>query len=226
MNDVFQHPNRSGAFPPVVQALLIGNGVVFLLQGFGGFSLIADFALWPLGTPEYVQGQFGYQEVPQFQLWQLVSYSFLHGGLFHLLINMFVLWMFGTQMEYLWGSRRFVLYYFICVIGAGLTQLLVTSMDAGGPIYPTVGASGGVFGLLLAFGMRFPNQYILLLIPPIPMKAKYFVLLIGGIELFFGVSGTQAGVAHFAHLGGMAAGLVVILYWAGVLPIKPRVRNW
>lgn len=226
MNDYFRHPNRTGAFPPVIQALLIGNGVVYLLQGLGGFSLLADFALWPLGTPAYVQGSVGYQEVPQFHLWQLVTYSFLHGGLFHLLINMFVLWMFGTQLEYIWGSRRFVVYYFICVIGAGLTQLLVTSLDAGGPIYPTVGASGGVFGILLAFGMRFPNQYILLLIPPIPMKAKYFVLFLGGIELFFGVTGTQAGVAHFAHLGGMAAGLLLILYWAGMLPWKPRVRYW
>lgn len=226
MSDYFQHPNRAGAFPPVVQALLIGNGLVFLAMQFGGFGLIADFALWPVGTPDYVDGQFGLQSVPQFHLWQLVTYSFLHGGLFHLFINMFVLWMFGTQMEYIWGSQRFLLYYFVCVIGAGLTQLLVVSMDTGGPIYPTVGASGGVFGLLLAFGMRFPNQYILLLIPPIPMKAKYFVLLIGGVELFFGVTGTQAGVAHFAHLGGMATGLLLILYWAGVLPWKPRVRDW
>lgn len=225
MNDYFRHPNRTGAFPPVIQALLIGNGVVYLLQMLGGFGLEIDFALWPLGTPEYVDTGFGRQRVPQFHLWQLVTYSFLHGGLFHLLLNMFVLWMFGTQMEYIWGSRRFLAYYLICVVGAGLTQLAVTSLGSG-PLYPTVGASGGVFGILLAFGMRFPNQYILLLIPPIPMKAKYFVLFLVGLSLFLGVTGSQAGIAHFAHLGGMATGLLVILYWAGVLPWKPRVRSW
>lgn len=226
MNDYFRHPNRSGAFPPVVQALLIGNAVVFIIQGLGAGGMVANFALWPLGTPEYVDSQLGLQRVPQFHLWQLVTYSFLHGGLFHLLINMFVLWMFGSQMEHVWGSQRFLLYYFVCVVGAGVMQLLVTSLDSGGPIYPTVGASGGVFGLLLAFGWRFPNQYILLLIPPIPMKAKYFVFLVGGIELLFGVTGTQAGVAHFAHLGGMAAGFLLILYWTGRLPWKPRERYW
>jgi len=225
MSDHFQR-NRPAGFSSVVQALLIANGIAFLLQGMGGFGLLANFALWPLGTPPYVESELGFQQVPQFHFWQLVTYSFLHGGLFHLLINMFVLWMFGTQLEYAWGPQRFLLFYFACVIGAGLMQLVVTSMDPGGPIYPTVGASGGVYGLLLAFGMRFPNQYILLLIPPIPMKAKYFVFFIGGIELLFGVTGTQEGVAHFAHLGGMAAGLLVILYWRGKLPWKPRVRYW
>jgi len=226
MNDFLRQPGRPGGSVSVVNALLIANIGVFLIQGLGASGLVANFALWPLGTPLYVEGQLGPQQVPQFHLWQLVTYSFLHGGLFHLLINMFVLWMFGTQMEYVWGPQRFLAYYLLCVIGAGLVQLLVTSMSASGPIYPTVGASGGVFGLLLAFGMRFPNQYIMLLIPPIPMKAKYFVFFIGGIELLFGVTGTQAGVAHFAHLGGMAAGLLVILYWAGKLPWKPRVRYW
>jgi len=226
MSDYFRHPNRSGNFPQVTQTLLIANGAVFLLQALIGPGLTAAFALWPVGTPDYVNGHFGIQQVPQFHLWQLVTYSFLHGGVFHLLINMFVLWMFGTQMEIAWGARRFASYYFACVIGAGLVQLLVTSSGDGGPIYPTVGASGGVYGLLLAFGMRFPNQYILLLIPPIPMKAKYFVLFVGAVELFFGITGTQAGVAHFAHLGGMAAGLLMILYWAGRLPWKPSVRYW
>ena len=216
MSDYFTHPNRRGAFPPVVQSLLIGNCIIFLLQVFGaGDQLIYNFALWPVGTPPMA---------PDFQLWQLVTYSFLHGGLLHLFFNMFVLWMFGTQMEYTWGSRRFLIYYFFCVIGAGLTQLAVVSSGSAGGIYPTIGASGGVFGILLAFAMRFPNQYILLLIPPIPMKAKYFVLIIGAITLYFGMSGTAGGIAHFAHLGGMIAGLVLILYWRGHLPFKPRDR--
>lgn len=229
MADYFSHPNRAGRFPPVVQALLIANGIGFLLLGLGdalGFnrdSLIINFALWPLGTPEYVGSPFGAQQVPRFHLWQLITYAFLHGGLLHLFFNMFALWMFGSGMENVWGSRRFLLYYFVCVVGAALAQLAVTS--GAGEIHPTVGASGGVFGILLAFGMRFPNQYILLLIPPIPIRAKWFVLFYGLLELYLGITGTQAGVAHFAHLGGMFAGLVLILYWRGKLPLKPRYRE-
>ncbi len=224
MSDYFQHPNRAGTFPPVIQALLIGNCVVFLLQGLGGAqTLIETFALWPVGTPRYLDAAIGLQKVPQFEIWQLVTYAFLHGGLLHLFFNMFALWMFGTLIELDWGSRRFLTYYFACVIGAALVQLMVASSGEG-DIYPTVGASGGVFGILLAFGLRFPNQYILLLIPPIPIKAKWFVIIYGAIELYLGITGTQAGVAHFAHLGGMAAGLIMILYWRGKLPIQPRQR--
>lgn len=224
MSDYFQHPNRAGTFPPVIQALLIGNCVVFLLQGLGGAqTLIETFALWPLGTPRYLDAAIGLQEVPQFEIWQLATYAFLHGNLLHLFFNMFALWMFGTLIELDWGSRRFLTYYFACVIGAALVQLMVASSGEG-DIYPTVGASGGVFGILLAFGLRFPNQYILLLIPPIPIKAKWFVILYGALELYLGITGTQAGVAHFAHLGGMAAGLIMILYWRGKLPIQPRHR--
>ncbi|MEF8833325.1 MAG: rhomboid family intramembrane serine protease [Halofilum sp. (in: g-proteobacteria)] len=224
MSEYFQHPNRAGTFPPVIQALLIGNCLVFLLQGLGGAqTLIETFALWPLNTPRYIDAAIGLQRVPQFEVWQLVTYAFLHGNLLHLFFNMFALWMFGTLIELDWGSRRFLTYYFACVIGAALVQLMVSSSGEG-DIYPTVGASGGVFGILLAFGLRFPNQYILLLIPPIPMKAKYFVVIFGAVELFLGITGTQAGVAHFAHLGGMAAGLIMILYWRGKLPMQPRHR--
>ncbi len=215
MGDYFTHPNRRGAFPPVVQSLLIGNIIIFVVQALGySDQLLVNFALWPVGTPP---------GAPDFQIWQLVTYAFLHGSFLHIFLNMFVLWMFGTQMEYTWGSRRFLFYYLFCVVGAGLTQLYVVSGATDG-IFPTVGASGGVFGILLAFGMRFPNQYILLLIPPIPMKAKYFVLVVGLITLYFGMTGTQAGIAHFAHLGGMVAGLLLILYWRGKLPVKPRNR--
>ena len=203
-------------FPPVIKNLLIINGLVFLGQQvpITANLLLLFFGLWPLATP------LGYGD---FYLWQLVTYGFLHGGMGHLFFNMFALWMFGSQIESTWGSRRFAIYYFACVIGAGLIQLAVAA--ASGDTYPTIGASGGVFGILLAFGMLFPNQIIVLLFPPIPMKAKWVVLGYGILELFFATSGTQPGVAHAAHLGGMAFGLLLILYWRGKLPIGPRRRT-
>ena len=201
--------------PPVVASLLAVNALAFLGQLTLGDPLLGSFALWPLGGPDYAGSLFGRLAVPDFQLWQLVTYSFLHGNLLHLFTNMFAMWMFGMQIEQLWGSRLFAFYYFACVIGAALVQLVVVSLsvDGGGPIYPTIGASGGVFGVLLAFGMMFPNQRILLLIPPIPIKAKWFVILYGAFELYAGITGTQSGVAHFAHLGGMLFGFVMIVYW-------------
>ena len=119
--------------------------------------------------------------------------------------------MFGSRLEHLWGSKVFAVYYFVCVIGAGLMQLLVSSQ--GENIYPTVGASGGVFGLLLAFGMFFPRERLILLFPPIPIEARWFVIIFGAIELWFGITGTAEGIAHFAHLGGMLFGFILILYW-------------
>lgn len=195
-------------FPPVTRALLIANVALFLLQGLIGDPLIIHFALWPLGSGG-------------FEPWQLVSYGFLHGDMQHLILNMLPLWMFGGTIERLFGARPFATYYFCCVIGAAISQLIVIAFFTGG-LYPTLGASGGVFGILLAFGMMYPHQRIMLIIPPIPMKAWVFVTLYGVIELVLGVTGTQAGVAHFAHLGGMAAGFALIQYWRGRLPIKPR----
>jgi membrane associated rhomboid family serine protease len=126
---------------------------------------------------------------------------------------MYALWLFGSRMERVWGTRAFLLYYFVCVIGAGLTQLTVTSISS--ETYPTIGASGGVFGVLLAFGMTFPNERLMLLFPPIILRAKWFVLIFGAIELWAGITGTAAGIAHFAHLGGMLFGFLLLLYWQG-----------
>lgn len=198
-------------FPPVVKNLLIINGLFFLAQLVGTTDMFLTrwFALWPVTSG-------------LFQVWQLISYSFLHGGFWHIGMNMFALWMFGAQIENTWGSKRFALFYFVCVAGAGMVQLLVSLI--GGGIYPTVGASGGVFGVLLAFGMLFPNQMIVLLFPPIPMKAKYFVVLFGVLELVSAFSGSQPGVANWAHLGGMAFGFFLIQYWRGRLPL--RSERW
>jgi membrane associated rhomboid family serine protease len=195
----------------VVQALLVMNGVLFLLELFSGTPLINALALWPLGSPGATA--FGVA-APHFLLWQLVTYSFLHGGVMHLLLNIYALWLFGSRMENVWGSNAFVLYYFVCVLGAGLVQLFVATQGAGeGDIYPTIGASGGVFGLLLAFGLTFPTERLMLLFPPVVLQAKWFVLIYGAVELWAGVTGTLAGVAHFAHLGGMLFGYILLLYW-------------
>jgi membrane associated rhomboid family serine protease len=186
------------ALPPATRAIIAANVVAFLLQQYFGDAMLALFALWPLGST-------------LFQPWQLVTYAFLHGSLAHIFFNMFALFMFGRALEYFWGSRRFTVFYLACVIAAAATQLLTASLS--GSMEATLGASGGVFGLLLAFAMYFPRQRITLLFPPIPMPAWLFVTLYGVLELVLGVTNTQAGVAHFAHLGGMLGGALVILYW-------------
>jgi len=194
--------------PPVVKVLLILNGGMFLLTLYFGGPLIREWALWPLATSATWQPVLAQ---PRFQFWQLLTYSFLHGGIMHLLLNMYGLWLFGSRMEAMWGSRIFAVYYFVCVIGAGLVQLLVANYQGGS--YPTIGASGGVFGLLLAFGISFPNEKLMLIFPPVILSAKWFVLIYGAIELWAGVTGTMAGIAHFAHLGGMLFGFLLIWYW-------------
>ena len=211
--------------PPVTQALLIANGALFLLQSLLGQTTFEAFMLWPpsgLFDP-FSPGQ-------NFQPWQLLTYGFLHGGWMHLFFNMLALVMFGAPLEYTWGERRYLTYYLVCVVGAGLCQLGVGSwaVASGTDPYPTIGASGGVFGLLLAYGMLFPNQRVMLLFPPIPMKARTFVILFGVAELVLGFTGWQPGVAHFAHLGGMLFGWLVIRYWRGQPPFgrpKPPLRR-
>ncbi len=143
--------------PPVTQALLIANVSVFLLQSVTGGQLEAWFALWP---PEH-----------GFAIWQLLTYGFLHGGLAHIFFNMFALYMFGSDIERLFGPRYFLAYYLACVVSAALCQLAVTGV-MGAPPFPTLGASGGVYGLLLAFGMYFPRRMVVLIFPPIPMQAR------------------------------------------------------
>jgi membrane associated rhomboid family serine protease len=216
---------RPVLFPPVISFLLISNAVVFLLQMVAFEPLMVHFALWPVGTPDVIQQNGELVWVPPFQIWQLVSYGFLHGGLLHLSLNLFAMWMLGVQLENAWGSRLFAIYYLVCVLGAGLIQLVVASYGVlNAEIYPTIGASGGVFGILLAFGMMFPNQRLIFLLLPVPIRAKYFVIGYGAFELFAGISGTTAGIAHFAHLGGMLVGFLLIQYWRGRLPIRPRRR--
>ena len=208
--------------PPVVKNLIILNGLFFLAEIVLP-GRMSDWLIERLGLFFWESGNF--------QIYQLVTSMFLHANFMHLFMNMFALWMFGRTLEYEMGSKRFLLYYMVTGIGAGLLQLGVTWIEvsslhsavAAGTASPyelaarigsvTIGASGAVFGVLLAFGMMHPNAMLMLLIPPIPIKAKYFVIGYGLIELFLGVSGAQSGVAHFAHVGGMLWGFFLLRYW-------------
>jgi membrane associated rhomboid family serine protease len=193
--------------PPITQALILINVAMYCLDEALGGLLSMYMGLWPLQSGHFMP-------------WQVVSYAFLHGSLAHIFFNMMGLWMFGSELERIWGSRRYMEFLLASVLTAAATQLLM-SYVAGWHNY-TVGASGGIYGLLLAFGMMFPNRTIMPLFPPIPMKAKYFVAIFGGVELFQGVTGTSSGVAHFAHLGGMLGGWLMLRYWRGQPPFKPR----
>ena len=225
----YRPPTQFSVFPPVIKNLLILNGLFFFAQMVaqaapGGLlgQVLNSLALYPIGAPDVGYTIFGaVGNIPGFWPWQLISYAFLHGSFGHILFNMFALWMFGVQIENRWGSSRFALFYFICVVGAAITHLFfITS-----PV-PTIGASGGVFGVLLAFGMMFPNQPIYLYFL-FPIKAKWLVIGLGVLELWAGFSGTQTGVANFAHLGGMLFGFLVIQYWRGKLPVEPKQQmHW
>ena len=211
--------------PTVTKNLLIINVLVFLagyaLQGYG-VDLDSMFGLH-------------YFMASDFRVYQLFTYLFLHGGFTHLFFNMFAVWMFGRILEHVWGPKRFLFYYFVCGVGAGLCQELVQFVDytmelapyarvdvGGGFIISmgeylnmmnTVGASGAVYGILLAFGMLFPNEQMFIFPLPMPIKAKYFVIGYAAIELLRGLASRGGQIAHFAHLGGMLFGFLLIMYW-------------
>ncbi len=215
--------NFRSSTPPVVFNLLAINILVcvafsFLPDGASGW-MIEKLALF-------------YPQSPYFMPHQLVTYMFMHAPLNsnpgHLLFNMYALWMFGRILEQSMGSKRFLTYYLVTGIGAGLIQIGVMALEVTWMAHqgieeisrlqeimltPTLGASGAIFGILLAFGMLYPNARLMLIFPPIEMKAKYFVMIYGAVELFFGVSGTMDNVAHFAHLGGMLWGFLLLWYW-------------
>ncbi|HSB58772.1 MAG TPA: rhomboid family intramembrane serine protease [Methyloceanibacter sp.] len=204
--------------PSATRALIIVNVAVFALQALLGDVLIAQFALWPIG-------HFRIEDLHQtvgFEPWQLVTYAFLHGSFMHIALNMLALLIFGPEVERTLGTRHFLVLYFAAVISAALVQLAVVTMAGENGIYPTVGASGGIFGVLLAFGMLFPHRIVVLLFPPIPLPAWLLVTLYGLLELANGVFGTQAGVAHFAHLGGMLGAYLELKLWGR----HARLERW
>lgn len=182
---------------PLTYVLLTSNVLIFGLQLQSADALMGDYALWPLGAG--------------FAPWQILTSAFLHGSLLHLGANMFGVWMFGRDVEAVVGSTRFLWLYLASVVSAAITQLIVTT--AAGEAVPTVGASGGLFGLLAAFAILFPRRKLIMLLFPLPLPAPVFVTAYALFELYAGVQGTQAGVAHFAHLGGLAGGILVLLKW-------------
>lgn len=180
----------------VVKKLIMANVIVFFLQLISRGSLSHIFGF----VPAYFMGRFW--------IWQAVTYMFLHGGLFHILFNMFALWLFGSDIERKWGEKEFLKYYFLTGVGAGILTYLSSTHST----IPTVGASGAIFGLLVAYGLMFPNRIILVSLI-FPMKAKYVALLLGAIEFMACMRGAQDGIGHPAHLGGMLIGLFYLKYW-------------
>lgn len=216
-------PTGFSLLPTAVKNLLIINGIMFL----------ADMALTRFGINLSNILGLHFFMASDFRPWQLLTYMFMHGNFSHLFFNMFALWMFGNTLENIWGTKRFLLFYILCGLGAGLMQEGVQyieyitklaqyqNVNMGGSIIPmgqylnymtTVGASGAIYGLLLAFGMMFPNSMIYLYFV-MPIKAKWFVIGYAVIELLTGIFSSSDGVAHFAHLGGMLVGLVILLIW-------------
>jgi membrane associated rhomboid family serine protease len=203
-------------FPPVIKALLISNVAVFLLA-----DILARFTINGVPIDPYIaEILFLFPLGNGFHVWQLFTYMFMHGGVTHLLFNMFALWMFGMELENEWGSRKFLLYYMICGLGAGLSNLFI------GPLFttpgPTVGASGAIYGVLIAFGIMYPDRPIFMFFLP-PIRAKYFVTFYILLELYSGIASTADNVAHFAHLGGAAVGLIFLMIDQDRIPFK---RFW
>jgi membrane associated rhomboid family serine protease len=198
-----------GGVTPAVKFLLIVNVAVFVLQTLLG--AVADYRL------SFYFGLVPALVLQEFYLWQLFSYQFLHGGLFHILFNMLAVWMFGCDLERRWGSNFFLRYYFVSVVGGAILNTLF----APGQMGPSIGASAGVYGILLAYGLIYPNRIVYFYFL-FPIKVKYFVMIIGAIALYSSLTAGQSGIAHLAHLGGMVFGYV---YLRGFNPWD-RVRDY
>ena len=188
--------NRFQQTTPVVLNLIIINALVYFVQAFfdgPDEEITRKIALFPYNDPS-------------FKPYQLVTHMFAHGGFFHLFFNMFVLWMFGSMLERVWGPKRFFIFYFACGLAAGVAQLLLQNA-------PAVGASGAIMGLFAAFAYLFPNTQLIIFPIPVPVKAKYAVAIMAAFDLFGGVYSAGSNIAHFAHLGGLAMGFILVLIW-------------
>jgi rhomboid family protein len=216
MSRYYRSTSSDIGFPPwtrAVRMLIITCIVVFALQTFDQISSGRDTLTGSFGLVPYLV-------VHNFYLWQLVTYIFLHGGPFHILFNMLGLWMFGSELERLWGARKFTTFFFVCGIGAALLTVLV-SPNSG---IPTIGASGAIYGILLAFGMFFPNRIIILIL--FPIRAKYLVMIFGGLAFYSSIAANGNGIANVAHLGGMLIGLLYLKGGKIVPSLKWRYDKW
>ena len=207
--------STSGMFPPGVKWLLIANAIAFVVY-------FLAFDTWLAGALNYLK--LYPRMVASLALWQLVSYMFLHAGLGHLFFNMIGLWMFGAQLEQTWGTRKFLQYYFLCGIGAGVCVVLVDLLS-GSPNIPTIGASGAIFGVLLAYGMYFPDNPIWVWFL-FPVKAKWFVLGLGVINFLYLIKSPGSGVSHVAHLGGMLIGYLYLRSNLTRVDVLAEARHW
>ena len=205
--------------PTAVKNIIIINVLVTIMTSLNGNFMYEKFALF-------------YPTSPFFHWWQPVTHMFMHGGFWHLFFNMYTLFIFGSILERVWGTRKFLIFYFVTGLGAAavhtgvewiqmnhwMTQVAEGSMAAQAHIHalnmtPTVGASGAIYGVLMGYAMLYPDSIMSLIFPPVSMKAKWFVLIFAAIELLTGVTGTGGGIAHFAHLGGLIFGFLLIMYW-------------
>lgn len=214
--------NRGGLFgnmPTAIRHIIIINILVMIMTKLNADFMYGKFALF-------------YPTSPFFHWWQPVTHMFMHGGFWHLLFNMYTLYLFGSVLERVWGTKKFLVFYFVTGIGAAaihtgvewlqmqswLGQAAQGSIAAQTAIHalkitPTVGASGAIYGVLMGYAMLYPDSLLTLFIPPVTLKAKWFVLIFAAIELLTGVTGTGGGIAHFAHLGGLVFGFLLIWYW-------------
>ena len=208
---IFDNNGRGGfmsSVPQAVKNLIIVNALVFVMILLNQPLMTRWFSLYPIGLI--------------YRPWTIVTYMFMHGNFAHLFFNMYALFLFGSVLERVWGTKKFLFYYFATGIGAGLIHIGVQVLTH--DFVPTVGASGAIFGLLLGYAMLYPDAIMGLIFPPITMKAKWFVLIYAAIELLLGVTGAQSGVAHFAHLGGLVVGLVIMLIWKKTGKLYSRFR--
>lgn len=219
----YSYNNRGGGFlssiPTATKNIIIINVLVMIMTSLNGDLMYQKFALF-------------YPTSPFFRWWQPVTHMFMHGGFWHLFFNMYTLYFFGRVLEERWGAKKFLIFYFVTGLGAALihtgvewiqmhhwmNQVAEGSMAAQANIHalkmtPTVGASGAIYGVLMGFAMLYPDAILTLVFPPVSMKAKWFVLIFGGIELLTGITGVGGGIAHFAHLGGLIFGYLLIMYW-------------
>lgn len=219
MNNYYRPFGRFSVFPPVIKNLLIINVAVFFLQMIANNLLVGGKPLWYILNHWFALNPVG--DAYNFQIWQLVTYQFMHGSFSHILFNMFALWMFGMEIENIWGSKKFLVYYLFCGITAGLAQLFIAPLFSVPAV--TIGASGAVFGVMIAFAMLFPDRYIYLYFL-IPIKAKYLIGFLFILEIFW-IGDAGSNVAHLAHLGGALAGFLFIMFDKNIdVPLK-RMLN-